>query len=226
MCRFCRKAAASAAESDNIYSSFLSGLEDGGLASSGPEEYTPESVGQGPQIAMPGTAAWKAKRASTAAAVRASKFSRADKREAEMCATLRKRRVPTVILTGFLGSGKTTLLNRLLDITQLRLAVIENEVGAVSVDDKLIKSGTTVGDNENEGGGAEKEETGKLDPTLFQPSAARAQEVILLPNGCMCCRVRGDLRDTPSSTERGELAARCKPRLRLTSNRGLSYDSE
>jgi hypothetical protein len=43
-----------------------------------------------------------------------------------------------VLLTGFLGSGKTTLLNRILKDTDKKLAIIENEVGAVSVDDKLI----------------------------------------------------------------------------------------
>lgn len=41
---------------------------------------------------------------------------------------------------GFLGAGKTTLINNILTADKLpyRIAIIENEVGAVSVDDKLL----------------------------------------------------------------------------------------
>jgi len=101
-------------------------------------------------------------------------LSRAEKLEAERCATLRARRIPCMILTGFLGSGKTTLLNRILRSTDRKLAVIENEVGEVGVDDKLL--------DEN------------VDADMLQRGDQREDEIILLPNGCMCCRVRGDLR--------------------------------
>ena len=48
--------------------------------------------------------------------------------------------VPITILTGFLGSGKTTLLNRILKENHgKKIAVIENEYGAVSIDDKLVE---------------------------------------------------------------------------------------
>ena len=50
----------------------------------------------------------------------------ADRAAAESCSSLRARRLPVIILTGFLGAGKTTLLNRLLGTTTLRLGVIEN----------------------------------------------------------------------------------------------------
>jgi G3E family GTPase len=44
-------------------------------------------------------------------------------------------KLPVVILTGYLGAGKTTLLNYVLNEQQdKKLAVIENEVGEVSVD--------------------------------------------------------------------------------------------
>ena len=79
---------------------------------------------------------------------------------------LQKRRIPCVLLTGFLGSGKTTLLNRILSRTTLKLMVLENEVGEASVDDELLES---------------------------KAALTEGTEVVLMPNGCMCCRVRGDL---------------------------------
>ena len=51
------------------------------------------------------------------------------------------KKVPVTILTGFLGSGKTTLLNRILKENHgMKIAVIENEFGAVGIDDKLVES--------------------------------------------------------------------------------------
>ena len=53
--------------------------------------------------------------------------------------TLGQRKLPVLILTGFLGAGKTTLLNYILqEQRDKKLAVIENEVGEVSVDDALL----------------------------------------------------------------------------------------
>ncbi|MDA1298529.1 MAG: GTP-binding protein [Proteobacteria bacterium] len=48
-------------------------------------------------------------------------------------------KVPVSILTGFLGSGKTTLLNRILSGNHgKRIAVIENEFGAINIDHGLV----------------------------------------------------------------------------------------
>jgi len=47
--------------------------------------------------------------------------------------------IPVTILTGFLGSGKTTALNHILSYEHgLKVGVIVNEFGAISIDDKLI----------------------------------------------------------------------------------------
>uniref|UniRef100_A0A0G4FCK2 CobW C-terminal domain-containing protein n=1 Tax=Chromera velia CCMP2878 TaxID=1169474 RepID=A0A0G4FCK2_9ALVE len=95
------------------------------------------------------------------------------------------RRIPVTILTGFLGSGKTTTLNHLLHVQRdKRVAVIENEFGAVPIDNDLL--------------------TTKL---------SSAEQVVVMDNGCMCCTMRGDLlgafeavMQTAKGSTEGELA--------------------
>lgn len=49
------------------------------------------------------------------------------------------RRIPTLVLAGFLGSGKTTVLNHLLrNNIGVRLGVIVNDFGAVNIDALLV----------------------------------------------------------------------------------------
>lgn len=86
-------------------------------------------------------------------------------REAEACVQLQEQRIPATILTGFLGAGKTTFLNFVLKSLGhgQRIAVVQNEFGSVPIDDQLM---------------------------LLEKSAS---ETIVMPNGCLCCRVRGDL---------------------------------
>jgi G3E family GTPase len=92
----------------------------------------------------------------------------ADIRIAENCEKLRKGRVPICLVTGFLGSGKTTLINRILKEKHgYKIAVVENEFGDVSIDDDLLSGGVK--------------------------DTTKDAEVVLMANGCMCCRVRGDL---------------------------------
>lgn len=50
-----------------------------------------------------------------------------------------KPRIPVLIVTGFLGAGKTTFINQILAQNQnIKIGLIENEFGDVSIDAKLI----------------------------------------------------------------------------------------
>jgi G3E family GTPase len=50
-----------------------------------------------------------------------------------------KARLPVAIVTGFLGSGKTTLVNHILAQPHgLRIAVMVNEIGDLTIDNELI----------------------------------------------------------------------------------------
>ena len=77
------------------------------------------------------------------------------------------------VLTGFLGSGKTTLLNHILRASHgKKIAIVENEFGDVAIDDALIERNS---------------------------KHAMDTEIIEVLNGCICCQVRKDLRDSPNA---------------------------
>ena len=78
-----------------------------------------------------------------------------------------QRRVPALVLSGFLGSGKTTIVQRLLEDARrrgIRIALISNELGELGIDRALL------------GGGD--------------------QLYVELEGGCVCCELSDDLLDT------------------------------
>ena len=77
------------------------------------------------------------------------------------------RRIPALVLSGFLGSGKTTLVQQLLaDATErgVRIALISNELGELGIDRALLGAG--------------------------------GQSYVELEGGCVCCELSDDLLET------------------------------
>ena len=86
--------------------------------------------------------------------------------ETHRAAPEEKKKTPVTIITGFLGAGKTTLVNHILKSNRhgLKIAVIENEFGAVSIDEALVAE-----------------------------NVKEKEDIVSMDNGCVCCTVRGDL---------------------------------
>ena len=51
-----------------------------------------------------------------------------------------KKKIPGIVVSGFLGSGKTTFLRYLLKESNKKFGLIINEFGDVGIDGDLIKS--------------------------------------------------------------------------------------
>ena len=88
-------------------------------------------------------------------------------------------KVPVTVLTGFLGSGKTTLLNHILSASHgKKIAIVENEFGDVSIDDKLIVLPPT---------------TTRSISSAVAGATTSDERIVETLNGCICCAVRKDL---------------------------------
>ena len=76
------------------------------------------------------------------------------------------RRLPVIVISGFLGSGKTTFLRYLLRNTNKQYGLIINEFGDVGIDGDLVRSCNECNNS--------------------------SKCIIELNNGCLCCTVQDD----------------------------------
>tara|TARA_Y100001968_G_scaffold39002_1_gene29730 strand:- start:2728 stop:3789 length:1062 start_codon:yes stop_codon:yes gene_type:complete len=77
------------------------------------------------------------------------------------------KRIPVIVVSGFLGSGKTTFLKYLIKNIKKNFGLLINEFGDVGIDGDLIKSCSSCNTNSE-------------------------KCVIELNNGCICCTVQDD----------------------------------
>ncbi|MWV41637.1 GTP-binding protein [Natrialba sp. INN-245] len=99
--------------------------------------------------------------------------------------------IPVTVLSGSLGAGKTTVLNHVLTADHgLDVAVVVNDMGEVNVDAEHVAQ---------------------------QSDLAGDEEIIEMSNGCICCRLRGDMLD-----EVGRLADRREFDYLLVESSGIS----
>lgn len=79
-----------------------------------------------------------------------------------------KKKLPIVVITGYLGSGKTTLMQNILKQEKRKIALIVNDMGSINIDASILnKTGNQV-----------------------------AQvEMVEMQNGCICCTLRDEFMD-------------------------------
>ncbi len=100
-------------------------------------------------------------------------------------------RIPVTVLSGSLGAGKTTVLNHVLTADHgMDAAVVVNDMGEVNVDAEAVTQQSDLGGDE---------------------------DIVELSNGCICCRLRGDMLD-----EVGRLADQREFDYLLVESSGIS----
>ena len=78
--------------------------------------------------------------------------------------------IPVTVLSGALGAGKTTTLNHVLTANHdHNAAVLVNDMGEVNIDAEHVETESEL--------------------------SQRDEEIIEMSNGCICCRLRGDMLD-------------------------------
>lgn len=75
------------------------------------------------------------------------------------------KKIPVILITGYLGSGKTTLMQELLKQEERKIALIVNDMGSVNIDAALL--------NKNR-------------------DRIASVEMVELQNGCICCTLRDE----------------------------------
>ncbi|WP_296795594.1 CobW family GTP-binding protein [Ruminococcus sp.] len=75
------------------------------------------------------------------------------------------KKIPVILITGYLGSGKTTLMQNLLKQEQRNIALIVNDMGSVNIDAAIL--------NKNR-------------------DRVSSVEMVELQDGCICCSLRDE----------------------------------
>jgi G3E family GTPase len=78
---------------------------------------------------------------------------------------MEKKKIPVILITGYLGSGKTTLMQNLLKQEKRNIALIVNDMGSVNIDAALL--------NKNR-------------------DRISSVEMVELQDGCICCSLRDE----------------------------------
>ena len=78
---------------------------------------------------------------------------------------MNQKKIPVILITGYLGSGKTTLMQNLLKQENRKIALIVNDMGSINIDAALL--------NQNR-------------------ERIAAVEMTELQNGCICCTLRDE----------------------------------
>lgn len=87
------------------------------------------------------------------------------------------RKIPVVLVTGYLGSGKTTLMQQLLSQEKRKVALIVNDMGSINIDASILNK------------------TGNQISQI---------ELVEMQNGCICCTLRDEFMDEIERLAKGD----------------------